>query len=218
MNYPAQLFPFSVLIITTLLALGLLGLSVFKVHWRTLDHQALNAWMGTTVLVMALWLLKGGLQPGLAFHLLGGAILTLMMGPWLALLSLLVVVLAVTSTGMGDWLSAGLNWLVAATSVGFISGVLTLARRWMSPNFFIYIFVNAFIAGGASYFVTGLVSVGVLALAGAYPVDYLYSEALPFYFLLSWSEAFLTGLVIAILVVYRPKWVATFDDARYLNH
>jgi uncharacterized membrane protein len=34
---------------------------------------------------------------------------------------------------------------------------------------------------------------------------------------LSWSEAFTTGLLTAVLVVYRPQWVATFDDARNLN-
>jgi uncharacterized membrane protein len=56
-----------------------------------------------------------------------------------------------------------------------------------------------------------------LAMAGAYQSDFLLYEALPFYFLLSWSEAFTSGLLIAILVVYRPHWVASFDDARYLN-
>jgi uncharacterized membrane protein len=219
MNYPSQLFPFPVLITTTLLAVALLGLCIYKVRWRLLDHQALNAWMGASVLVMVLWLLKGGLKPGLTFHLLGAGILTLMMGPWLALIALLLVILAVSFTGLGDFFSVGLNWLVmGAMPVGFVSLALMLARRWLSANIFIYIFVNAFITGGASYFASGLTGIGVLALAGAYPTDYLYGEALPVYFLLSWSEAFLTGLVIAILVVYRPKWVSTFDDARYLNH
>jgi uncharacterized membrane protein len=29
--------------------------------------------------------------------------------------------------------------------------------------------------------------------------------------------ATLTGMLITLLVVYRPSWVATFDDRRYLR-
>jgi uncharacterized membrane protein len=35
--------------------------------------------------------------------------------------------------------------------------------------------------------------------------------------LLSWPEAFTTGLMLTLLVVYKPQWVSTFDDERYLN-
>ena len=31
------------------------------------------------------------------------------------------------------------------------------------------------------------------------------------------GEAFLTGGVMALIVVYRPHWCSTFDDARYLR-
>ena len=27
-----------------------------------------------------------------------------------------------------------------------------------------------------------------------------------------------SGMVMTLLVVYRPRWVATFDDARYLRN
>ncbi|VEB41807.1 Predicted membrane protein [Chromobacterium violaceum] len=54
-------------------------------------------------------------------------------------------------------------------------------------------------------------------MAGAYPWDGLLGEALPYYFLLSWSEAFTTGLLLAVLTVYKPRWVSTFDDGRYLG-
>ena len=70
--------------------------------------------------------------------------------------------------------------------------------------------------GGACYFACCALGVSVLALAGAYPADYLFEEVLLFYFLLSWSEAFTTGIMIAIMVVYKPHWVLTFDDRLYL--
>lgn len=219
MNYPASLFSSSVLLAVLALAAVLLGLAVWRVHWRALHAPALNGWLGATVVVMTLWLLKGGFMPGLDFHLLGAAQLTLMMGPWLALLAMAVVVLAQAAVGHGDWLSAGLNWLVmGALPVGLAASVLAAARRWLPPHVFVYIFVNGFLAGGASFFFTGLAGVSVLALAQAYPAEQLYFEQLPYYFLMSWSEAFLTGFVTAILVVYFPQWMATFDDSRYLKN
>jgi uncharacterized membrane protein len=218
MNYPAALFSSAVLLGSLLLAALLLGLAVWRVRWRTVTDSALNAWLGATVLVMVLWLLKGGFLPGLAFHLLGAVELTLMMGPWLAMLAMAVVVLAQTAVGNGDWLSAGLNWLVmGALPIGLAAGVLAAAWRWLPANVFVYIFVNGFLAGGASFFFTGLAGVSVLALAHAYPAEVLYFDELPYYFLMSWSEAFLTGFVTAILVVYFPQWMATFDDSRYLK-
>jgi len=34
--------------------------------------------------------------------------------------------------------------------------------------------------------------------------------------MLGFGEAFLTGMLVTILVVYRRDWVVTFDDARWL--
>ncbi|MEO2215865.1 energy-coupling factor ABC transporter permease [Chromobacterium vaccinii] len=200
------------------LAAAALAFAAFRVRWRMLDPAALNAWMGACVLDLALWLLRGGLQPGLSFHLLGAALFTLLMGPWLAMLALAAVLLALAAAGHADWRALGLNWLLTALpAVAVTSGMLELARRRLPAHFFIYVFVNGFLAGGASLLAAALCGVLALGLAGAYPWDALLEEALPYYFLLSWSEAFTTGLLLAVLVVYKPRWVATFDDGRYLG-
>jgi uncharacterized membrane protein len=31
------------------------------------------------------------------------------------------------------------------------------------------------------------------------------------------GEAFLSGGALALMVAYRPQWLASFDDARYLR-
>ena len=31
------------------------------------------------------------------------------------------------------------------------------------------------------------------------------------------SEAFITGMLLSILLVYHPNWVATFNDHRYID-
>ncbi|OHX14400.1 energy-coupling factor ABC transporter permease [Chromobacterium sphagni] len=200
------------------LAVALLALAACKVSWRKLDASALNAWMGACVLDLALWLLRGGLQPGLSFHLLGAALFALLMGPWLALLALAMVQLALAAGGQAEWLALGVNWLLTALpAVAVTTGMLALARRFLPAHFFVYVFVNGFLAGGASLFAAALCGMLALAMAGAYPWEALLDDALPYYFLLSWSEAFTTGLLLAVLIVYKPQWVATFDDGYYLG-
>jgi uncharacterized membrane protein len=59
----------------------------------------------------------------------------------------------------------------------------------------------------------------MMALAGVYPLDYLLTQYTPYAVLLvSWSEAFLTGMVVTIMAVYRPQWLETFDDAKYIQN
>lgn len=218
MDLPAVLFPFWLLCSTLALAGLSLGYAAARVRWRTLPAAACNAWMGALVLLLGLWLMKGGLKPGLSFHLLGATILTLLMGPWLALLALALLLLALVAGGHGDLLALGLNWLLgAAVPVALSAGLLQLARRRLPAQLFVYVFINAFIAGGLSLLFSGVAGMLTLGLNAAYGWDYLFDEALPFYFLLSWSEAFISGLTMAILVVYRPQWVSTFDDAAYLG-
>ncbi|MGL6072371.1 energy-coupling factor ABC transporter permease [Craterilacuibacter sp.] len=217
MNFTAELFPVSWLILSALLSLVILLFCAGRLPWRTLDGHLLNAGMGATVAVLGLWLLQGGLKPGLSFHLLGAAILTLMLGPALALWALALVLLAMAALGLGAWQAFGMNFLcMALLPVGLVWAVLRISQRSLPAHFFIYLFVCAFIAGGASLLLAAVAGCMALFVAGAYSLDLLLDEALPFYFLLSWSEAFTSGLVMAVLLVYRPQWVSTFDDARYL--
>ncbi|MXR36181.1 energy-coupling factor ABC transporter permease [Craterilacuibacter sinensis] len=218
MNFTADLFPRDWLGLSALLSLLVLLFCLWRTPWRKLDSRLLNAGMGATVAVLALWLLHGGLNNGLSFHLLGAAILTLMLGPWLALPALALVLLAVSTLGLGQWQAFGMNFLtMALLPVGLVHGVWRLSRRYLPANYFVYLFVCAFAAGGASLLLSTLASCAALMLAGAYATDFLLNEVLPFYFLLSWSEAFTTGLAMAVLTVYRPAWVVSFDDATYLG-
>ena len=218
MDLPAALFPAWLLWSSMLLAGLLLGFACSRVRWRQLDGTACNAWMGAVVLELGLWLMKGGFKPGLSFHLLGCTVFTLLMGPWLALLAVALLLLALVAGGHGDLLALGLNLLLMGAVPVLLSGLLLrLARGFLPAQLFVYVFVNAFVAGGLGLFLSSLGSVLTLGLSGKYGWEYLLDEALPFYFLLSWSEAFTSGLVIAILIVYRPRWVSTFDDVLYLG-
>ena len=92
-----------------------------------------------------------------------------------------------------------------------------LLERCLPANYFIYIFLLAFGGSGVGVLAVGLMATGVLAMAQAYPLPLLMEEYLPFFLLLAFSEAWLSGMVMTLLVIYRPGWVSSFDDQRYLT-
>jgi uncharacterized membrane protein len=62
----------------------------------------------------------------------------------------------------------------------------------------------------------GALAVLLLLAAGVYAAGYLLNEYRPDFLLLAFPEAWISGMAITLMVVYRPAWVATFDDSRYL--
>ena len=73
-----------------------------------------------------------------------------------------------------------------------------------------------FFGAAVNVALTGAAATLLLGAASAYPLDWLLGEyALP-YVLLAFAEAWLTGAVITVMIVYLPDWVGSFDDRRYL--
>jgi uncharacterized membrane protein len=171
------------------------------------------------VSLLLLWQVQAGVAPGQDLHLLGATALSLMFGWSLAVIALSVVLLA-TSLLDGQWLAFPLNALImVAMPVSVSYGVRWLAEHYLPSHFFIYVFVGAFLGGAVSMASVGLLSTLVLGLSHAYPLDYLLENYAPFYILFVFPEAFISGALITLFVVYRPRWVRTFDDERYLkNH
>lgn len=220
MNFPDGLLPSSWQWFAHLWFVGVLAWSVRAAPWRRLrDNEQLHLFLGMCVALMLLWSIKTGIRPGLNFHLLGATVFTLMFGPWLAIVGLGVVLLGVTLSGMSGWESFSVNGLLMNVLPVTISySIFRLADSKLPNHFFVYIFINAFVGAAFAMTLTGLAATGVLALAGAYTAEYLASNYLPYFLLMGWSEALLSGMALTLLVVYRPQWVTTFDDARYIRN
>lgn len=193
-------------------------LCIRRADWGRLKGSSQsNLWLGTIVLLIVLWHLKAGVKPGLNLHLLGATTFTLCFGPYLAFIGLAAVLAGVTFNGSGEWLSFALNsLLMAGVGVASTWTVYRLVERWLPRHFFVYVFCNAFFGSAVTLVVVGCGIVSLLAGAGAYSLEYLWDEYLPYFLLLGFSEAWLSGAVMTLFVVYRPEWVATFDDSRYL--
>jgi uncharacterized membrane protein len=217
MNLVASNFPSHWLWGLWLLAALLGALIMRKASWRMLsDSTNLNIFLAATVCVLGLWLIKTGIKPGLNFHLIGATALTLMFRPLFALFSLALLTAAI-SIWHGEYLAFAVNWLIMGAVPVVVSwAIFSLADRKLPNHLFIYIFINAFFGAALAAVAVGLVSTGFVALAGSYTLNYLLEEYLPYFFLIAFSEAFITGMLITMMVIYKPEWVSTFDDKRYL--
>ncbi len=191
---------------------------VLTAPWRRLlDGHQFNALLGAAVILTLLWSLNAGVHPGLNLHLVGAMATSLIFGPQLALVVLALALAGITFNGSTEWAAYPLNLLVMAIVPLAVSTLyFRIVERWLPKQFFVYIFVNAFIGAALVVLVQGVVASLMLVAAGAYPADLLLSEYLPFFLLLGFSEAWLTGMALTVLVIYRPEWVATFDDRSYL--
>lgn len=220
MNFPDGLLPSSWQWLAHFLFVAVLAWSLVAAPWRRLrESEQLHLFLGACVALMLLWSIKTGIRPGLNFHLLGATVFTLVFGPWLAIAGLGVVLLGVTFYGLSGWESFSVNGLLMGVLPVLVSyAIYRLVDSKLPNHFFIYVFINAFIGAAFAMLSTGLAATWLLALAGSYPIEYLSSNYLPYFLLMSWSEALLSGMMLTLLVVYRPHWVATFDDARYLRN
>ena len=217
MNLVSANIPAAWVGILWVLALALGALVLRGANWRMLrDAANLNVFLAATVAVLGLWLIKTGVKPGLNFHLLGATALTLMFRPLFALLAIALITAAI-SLWHGQYAAFPANWLImGAVPVGVSWALFRLIDGKLPNHLFIYVFLNAFFGSALAILAVGGVSTAFAALAEAYPLDYLLEDYLPYYLLIAWSEAFATGMLVTLMVVYKPEWVATFDDRRYL--
>jgi uncharacterized membrane protein len=159
-------------------------------------------------LVAGLWGLRTGLPLGLGLHFLGAAGLYLLFGAPRALAGLALAALLAALLGGGPLGELPWSWFAdGAVPVAVVWGVHRAVVRLAPANPFFYVFCVAFAGAGLSM-------VASLALHGA-----AGAGVEPFVVLglmMGFGEAFLTGMLVTILVVYRRDWVETFDDARWL--
>ncbi|MBC2730776.1 energy-coupling factor ABC transporter permease [Thiobacillus sp.] len=207
--------------------IGWLGLAFLAWRWlmsgdwrKLAEPSRLNLFLGATVAVLALWQIRTGVKPGLAFHLYGLAALTLMFGFWRATFSGVLVLLANAAFGHGSWEALGMDaLLMAALPAAVTWNVYRFVERRLPNHFFIYVLGNGFFGAALSVAMIGVTTTALMALAGVYPLDYLLAQYTPYAtVLIGWAEAFSTGMAVTMMAVYRPAWLETFDDAKYIQN
>jgi len=219
MDIPAGLLPAGFLWGAAILYGLMLAIALLTAPWPKLaDNEASHVYFATVAVVCLLWTLHAGIAPGHNYHLLSVTSLCLMFDWQFALLAVSLALLVTTWQGPAGWEAFAMNALVMGALPVLSTRVLLYAsQRWLTHNFFIYIFVNAFFAGAVSILLCGLAAAAILALAEGEAVHRTSGDYLLFIPLLMFGEAFLNGMAMTLLVAYRPHWVSTFHDRWYLD-
>lgn len=207
-------------------SLALAALVLYQVWlrapWARLrDASQLNLLSGCTVGLALAWSMQAGVKPGLNLHLLGAMFAVLSLGPRLALVAMALALTAITASGtLGGqlgWQGWPLNFLLmAVVPVTLAHAIKQWVERHLPAHFFVFVFVVSFAGAAVTVMLQGVLACGVMVWAGAYGAGFLINEYLPYFLLLGFSEAWLSGALITLMVVYRPEWVVAFDDRRYL--
>ena len=182
------------------------------------ESEPVHVWYGTIFALVVLWNVQATVGDGFTFHLLGVAAFTLLAGPALALVGGAIAVLLQIAVRAGRWENAGLAFVTMVAVPVLVTWLVhRFAERRLPPNFFVYVFVAAFFGAALSLAAAGIAGAAALTAGAGRPAELVFGEYVPYLLYLAFGEATLTGMVLTLAVVYRPQWVATFDDARYLD-
>lgn len=209
---------------------AVLALALAFKPWQVLRHAPLQTpWLVALTVLPWLWWARTLLPSGMGLHLSGACLLVLMFGWPLAMLTaVLVGLLATLLTVHGPTAAAvaGLTGHLPSVTVvasqmlwsGIVPGTLALLlglalRRWLPHHLFIYIL-------GRGFFTTviAVALAAVLALAtDQHPAGLSTGDWLLAHWLLAWGEGIATGMLVAIFVAFKPHWLLTYSDRRYLH-
>jgi uncharacterized membrane protein len=211
-------FGTAVLALSWAALLLVLAWAIWRVKWeRIADWGFGRVWHGAIAFVVLLWSLKASLRDGFTFHLLGIVATFLALGLPLAITSavLSLFVLAIIQQAAFVNIAPTFFILVApALAVGRL--VLWFVEARLPPHMFVYLFGAAFAGAGLSVAVVVPISLLTWSQFSDRSFFRVMGDYLPIAIQLGFAEAVLTGMLITIGVVYKPQWISTFDDARYL--
>lgn len=209
------------LIACGLITLTVMALALMQHPWQPLlaDRGLQHRWLAASVAVVLLWQLRAQSVDWLTLHLMLTALMTLIFKAPLALTTSLLANLSLVVLGKVGWPLLGVNVLITGViPIAIIVSIWRIVDRYLPDNLMIFLFLCGFFGAALATLGTGLAGLGLVMLGAIDPeAVHLAKEYALFLPLLMPSEAFLTGMLLSVLMVYHPHWVATFNDHRYID-
>ncbi len=198
-----------------LVVLIALAVALVMRPWRLLAHGGLlSPLLAALVITPWLWALPWLHRMPIQLQLSGACMIGLALGWPLAVPVLCVVALL---AGLLAPLTLQ-QQLDMAVWLGIVPVTLSLAlgmalRRWVWKNLFVYILGRAFLGTAVCMFVSGALAqwTGHTLTTAVEPELAMVAR-----WLIAWGDAFMTGMLTAIFVAFRPQWLATWSDRIYV--
>ena len=196
------------------LALAAFGLALSLRPWRGVGQDGPpGLWLAWLLAMAVFWSADRLAAMPITQPLSGACLLMLMMGWPMAMLALLpVAALAALGTDLGSAeLLHRLVWLgIVPATLALLMGAAL--RRWMAHHLFVYILGRGFFATAVAGALAGALSAWLHGVPDSLRLeDVMLGRGLA-----AWGDAFLCGMIVAILVAFRPHWLATYADRIYL--
>lgn len=201
-------------IVNACVAAALLGIALWLRPWRGVGPAGPPwPWLAAWSAMPLLW----GLDRYAAMPLLqpmSGAVWLMLLAGWpLAVLAMLPVAVITMFAGHLGVMEALHRWVW----LGMVPATLALAigwalRRWLPHHLFVYILGRGFFGTFVACTVSGAAALALRGSATGTEPDDLHIALL----LGAFGEAFLTGMLTAMLVAFQPQWLATYADRLYL--
>ncbi len=204
-----------------------LAMSLWLRPWRMLSRQALEKdgpsepsplvtpLLATLVVLPWLWALPTLHRMPLQLQWSGACLVVLMLGWPLAIPALVAV------GGIAAVLSPSLDLADAVGTIawqGVVPATLALAlgaviRRLIGTQPFVYVLGRAFLGTAVCLFLAN-----VLGQWSGHSLPGVEGDlSLVARWLMAWGDAFVTGMLTAIFVAFKPEWLATWSDRLYLR-
>ena len=204
-----------------------LTMSLWPRPWRMLSREALEKdgpsepsplvtpLLATLVVLPWLWALPTLHRMPLQLQWSGACLVVLMLGWPLAIPALVAV------GGIAAVLSPSLDWADAVGTIawqGVVPATLALAlgaviRRLIGTQPFVYVLGRAFLGTAVCLFLAN-----VLGQWSGHSLPGVEGDlSLVARWLMAWGDAFVTGMLTAIFVAFKPEWLATWSDRLYLR-
>ena len=171
--------------------------------------------LATLVVLPWLWALPTLHRMPLQLQWSGACLVVLMLGWPLAIPALVAV------GGIAAVLSPSLDWADAVGTIawqGVVPATLALAlgaviRRLIGTQPFVYVLGRAFLGTAVCLFLAN-----VLGQWSGHSLPGVEGDlSLVARWLMAWGDAFVTGMLTAIFVAFKPEWLATWSDRLYLR-
>lgn len=219
MSIPDGLLSDSHAILFSLLYLLIMAFVGFYTPWYRLRYsQFRHVFFGAIIGLMVLWNVDAGAVPGLNFHFLGIMLVTLMFRWQYAIWLLSLANFSEIFTGQIDLQVFPMNAVLFAVVPVYMSNLIyKLVDRRLPNHFFIYVYGAGFFGSALIAFFVILETSLFLSMMDVYSWNILIHDYLRYSPMMMFAEGFITGMLITLLVVFKPEWVLTFSDQKYLQ-
>lgn len=197
------------------------ALAAWNFNWTAwlADKSRQHLSFGAAIALVPLWMLQAGIKEGLEFHFLGLTVLALMLGWRLSIMMSTLSLLLLTGFGMASWSAFGANLLLGAIiPISFTYLVFLLTYSYLYRHLFVYIFVAGFFNAALTMAVKVLAFSLYMSWSGQYSWQVIMDSYLGILPLLLFPEGLLNGMLITVLVIFKPQWMRTYLDRDYIHN